>query len=247
LGYSEAASVGDLVAVAGQVAAEDVLARAPGFIDQFGSAVERFAEALRTAGAAPANVLQVRIFVTDMDAYRQARREVSPVFSAALAGHYPAATLVEVSRLVDERATVEIEGLARRQRTLPPADPDAEPQSLIRVRLGPADASYGERLVAGAKVLELFGDLETELAIRTGGDEGLCVGYESVEFLNPLYAGDFVEARARVVGVGRTSRRIEAELYRVIAAGPDGVGHVEDPPILAARATATIVPARRPG
>lgn len=109
----------------------------------------------------------------------------------------------------------------------------------------PAEARYGRRLVAGAKVLEIFGDLETEIAIRTGGDEGLCVGYDSVEFLAPLSSGDFIEARARVVGVGRTSRRIEAELYKVLSADGEGSGEVHDPPILAARATATIVPARK--
>ena len=113
------------------------------------------------------------------------------------------------------------------------------------MRLGPADARYGNRLVAGAKAMEIFGDLETEIAIRTGGDEGLCVAYHSVEFLAPLCAGDFVEATAVVVSVGRTSRRIEAELHKVISADADGTGRVHDTPILAARATATIVPGSR--
>lgn len=122
-------------------------------------------------------------------------------------------------------------------------DPEPEIRALVRLRLSPADARYGDRLVAGAKALEIFGDLETEIAIRTGGDEGLCVAYHSVEFLAPLYAGDFVEATAVVVAKGRTSRRIEAQLHKVISAEPDGTGHVHDPPILAVRATATIVPA----
>lgn len=246
-GYSEATSIGDLVAVSGQLPSEDVLERGAGFAEQFFSALARFAEALESARATPADLLHVRIYVTDVDAYGAARPELAPIYRDVLSGHYPAATLVEVSRLIDGRAVVEIDGLARRQRTFSPSDPGAEAEALIRLRLGPADARYGERMIAGAKVLELFGDLETEIAIRTGGDEGLCVGYDSVEFLAPLYVGDFVEARARVVGVGKTSRRIEADLYRVIGADSDGVGVVYEPPILAARATATIVPARRQG
>jgi 3-aminobutyryl-CoA ammonia-lyase len=111
----------------------------------------------------------------------------------------------------------------------------------LRLRLAPSDARYGQGLVAGAKAMELFGDLETEIAIREGGDEGLCVGYESVEFLEPLFAGDFVEARATVRSQGRTSRRLELELFKVIAGSPDGSATVLDPPVIAARAKATIV------
>lgn len=116
---------------------------------------------------------------------------------------------------------------------------------LIRLRLGPGDARYGGDLVAGATAMAIFGDLETELAIRTYGDEGLCVAYHSVEFLAPLRPGDFIEGRARIVSAGRTSRRIRAELRRVIGAEPDGRGAVLDPPIVAARAEATIVSGRR--
>lgn len=116
---------------------------------------------------------------------------------------------------------------------------------VIRLRLGPADARYGGDLVAGATAMAIFGDLETELAIRTYGDEGLCVAYHSVEFLAPLRPGDFIEGRARIVSSGRTSRRVQAELHRVIGAEPDGRGSVLDPPILAARAEATIVSGRR--
>ena len=116
---------------------------------------------------------------------------------------------------------------------------------LIRIRLGPGDARYGGDLVAGATAMAIFGDLETELAIRTYGDEGLCVAYHSVEFLAPLRPGDFVEGRARIVATGRTSRRIRAELHKVIAAEPDGRGSLLEPPLLAARAEATIVSGRR--
>ena len=64
----------------------------------------------------------------------------------------------------------------------------------LRVRLSAADVHYGGNLVDGAHGLELFGDIVTELAVRTDGDEGLFAGYEKVEFLAPLYGGDFVRA-----------------------------------------------------
>lgn len=124
-----------------------------------------------------------------------------------------------------------------------PRDGDA----VLRLRLGPGDVRYGTDLVAGATAIALFGDLETELAIREFGDEGLCVAYHGVEFLAPLRSGDFVEGRARIVGRGNTSRRVRAELWKVIAGSPDGGGAVVDPPVLAASAEATIVSGRRRG
>ena len=95
--------------------------------------------------------------------------------------------------------------------------------AVIRLRLAPADARYARGLAAGSKAMEIFADLETELALREGGDEGLCVGYDMVEFLAPLHSGDFVEGRARVVERGRTSRRITAEIYKVLEVDDDGI------------------------
>lgn len=117
-----------------------------------------------------------------------------------------------------------------------PAGDDA----LIRLRLGPGDVRYAGDLVPGAKVMEIFGDLETELALREGGDEGLCVAYESVEFTAPLHVGDFVEGHARVVRRGRTSRTIEARLFKVV--GVDGRGRLTSTEaVLAASCRVTIV------
>lgn len=93
--------------------------------------------------------------------------------------------------------------------------------STIRVRLGARDAHYGGQLVNGAHLLALFGDVATELAILCDGDEGLLAGYEQVEFLAPLYAGDFVEVTGRIIKIGRTSRRIVFEARKVITARLD--------------------------
>src|SRR2546422_1004713 len=89
--------------------------------------------------------------------------------------------------------------------------------------------------------MEIFGDLATEIAIREGGEEGLCVAYESVEFKQPLRAGDFIEATPGVIPVGRPSGAIGATLHRVIAARGEGSAAVLAPPLLAARARGTVV------
>ena len=91
---------------------------------------------------------------------------------------------------------------------------DEMPSCTLRMRMSQTDAHYGGNLVAGAKMMELFGDVATELAIRQDGDEGLLAGYESVEFLKPVFAGDFLEVTGRVVAVGSSSRKCEFEVKR---------------------------------
>ena len=114
----------------------------------------------------------------------------------------------------------------------------------IRVRMSASDAHYGGYLVNGAHMLALFGDVATELAILCDGDEGLMVGYENVEFLAPLFAGDYVEATGRITRIGRTSRRMEFEARKVITARrdiSDSAADVLDPPIIMGRAVGTTV------
>ena len=106
------------------------------------------------------------------------------------------------------------------------------------------DAHYGGGLVDGARMLALFGDVATELLIRMDGDEGLFVAYDKVEFLAPVYAGDFIEAEGRIVKVGRTSRGMEFEARKVIAARTDiseSAADALDPPTLVCRASGTCV------
>jgi len=114
----------------------------------------------------------------------------------------------------------------------------------LRVRLSAADVHYGGNLVDGAHGLELFGDIVTELAIRTDGDEGLFAGYEKVEFLAPLYGGDFVRATGTIVRMGTTSRTVDLELWKEISARSDVSDSAADllpDPILATRARGTYV------
>src|SRR3954454_10731538 len=130
--------------------------------------------------------------------------------------------------------------------TKPELPPDGPADATLRLRLGPGDARYADGLVPGSKAMELFGDLETEIALREGGDEGLCAGYDMVEFLAPLRVGDYVEGRARVVSRGRSSRRLYAELLKVRAVDERGRDASPEAPLLVARASVTIVVGRTP-
>lgn len=120
--------------------------------------------------------------------------------------------------------------------------------SLIRLRISAHDAHYAGHLVDGAKMLQLFGDVATELLIRSDGDEGLFVAYDSVEFLAPVHAGDYIEASGRIVAMGRTSRKMVFEARKVIrSAGLAGQASAADllaAPIMVCRASGTcVVPA----
>jgi 3-keto-5-aminohexanoate cleavage enzyme len=86
-----------------------------------------------------------------------------------------------------------------------------------RLRMSAHDAHYAGELVDGARMLGLFGDVATELLIRLDGDEGLFRAYESVEFLAPVFAGDFIEVSAELISLGKTSRKILFEARKVIS------------------------------
>ena len=83
--------------------------------------------------------------------------------------------------------------------------------SMIRLRMSSQDAHYGGNLVDGAHMLALFGDVATELLIMQDGDEGLFCAYDNVEFLAPVYAGDYIEAVGEITKVGNTSRKMVFE------------------------------------
>jgi 3-aminobutyryl-CoA ammonia-lyase len=115
---------------------------------------------------------------------------------------------------------------------------------LIRMRMSQADAHYGGNLVDGARMLQLFGDVATELLIRHDGDEGLFRAYEQVEFLAPVYAGDYVEATGEITRVGSTSRVMRFEARKVIVPRPDLSDSAADllaEPVVVCRATGTCV------
>jgi 3-aminobutyryl-CoA ammonia-lyase len=105
-------------------------------------------------------------------------------------------------------------------------------------------AHYGGNLVDGAYVLGLFGDVATEVCIRTDGDEGLFASYADVQFRAPVQAGDVVEVSATVTRIGTRSRGLELAAMVVARARPGvsaSAAEVLDPPLVAVTARGTVV------
>ena len=106
-------------------------------------------------------------------------------------------------------------------------------------------AHYAGHLVDGAYSLGLFGDVATEMCIRTDGDEGLFASYSDVQFRAPLRAGDVVEVSAEIVKVGSRSRILDFAVHVVARGEPTdgapGAARVLDPPLLVTTATGTVV------
>lgn len=116
--------------------------------------------------------------------------------------------------------------------------------SMIRLRMGAQDAHYGGNLVDGAKMLQLFGDVATELLILNDGDEGLFAAYDKIEFLAPVYAGDFIEAVGEIVSTGNSSRKMIFEARKVIIPRhdiSDSAADFLEEPIVVCRASGTCV------
>ena len=105
-------------------------------------------------------------------------------------------------------------------------------------------AHYAGHLVDGAYSLGLFGDVATEVCIRTDGDEGLFASYSDVQFRSPVRAGDLLEVTAEVVAVGRRSRTLEFRAV-VVARGGGGAAAssaaVLEDPVVATTATGVVV------
>ena len=106
-------------------------------------------------------------------------------------------------------------------------------------------AHYAGNLVDGAYSLGLFGDVATEMCIRTDGDEGLFASYSDVQFRAPVRAGDVLEITAMLTRVGTRSRVLELTVH-VVARGAatetrPGAAEMLAEPILATTATGTVV------
>lgn len=116
---------------------------------------------------------------------------------------------------------------------------------MIRVRMSLHDAHYAGNLVDGAKMLNLFGDVATELLIREDGDEGLFRTYTSVDFLAPVFAGDYIEAYGKIISKGNTSRKMVFAAFKVITSAnvPDNCSacDVLEKPILVCKAEGVCV------
>jgi 3-aminobutyryl-CoA ammonia-lyase len=115
-------------------------------------------------------------------------------------------------------------------------------QSLIRLRMSTADGHYAGGLVDGARILQLFGDAITEALIHHDGDEGLMRAMNS-EYLAPVRSGDYIEVRAKLVSVGKSSRTFECTAHKIIelVSPDDSAANVFPEPLLVVKAHAVAV------
>lgn len=117
-------------------------------------------------------------------------------------------------------------------------------KSMIRVRMSSSDAHYGGNLVDGAKILQLFGDVATELLIKNDGDEGLFKAYKDIEFIAPVYGGDYLEVVGEITKIGNSSREMIFEARKVIAPRTDicdSAADYLDEPIVVCKAVGVCV------
>lgn len=125
------------------------------------------------------------------------------------------------------------------------------------------DGHYPNNLVNGARILDFFGDVGTELMVRAAGDISLFVGYSEIKFTAPVHVGDFMEYYGWIEKVGTSSFTCQFEAYKVITMpddfkiknnymsgvmgepnlieAADSAAVVLDPPVLCATATGTLV------
>ena len=217
------------------------------------------------AKAEGADAVLVSQVVTQRDAHISNAKEMSAAFDAAGAGPAAAGGGRPAVRSVDDGRTGRGQDLrqghdARRGGQLPGVRSSAGGRGSVSEdpRLGLtvthrryvpySHAHYGGNLVDGAYMLGLFGDVATEVCIRTDGDEGLFASYSDVQFRAPVIAGDVLEVTAAVARVGTRSRQIAFEARVVCRAQPErgpSAAAVLAEPIVAVTATGTVVvPAR---
>ena len=114
------------------------------------------------------------------------------------------------------------------------------PEGFLRIRFGLLDTHYSNGLIPAAIILKAFADCSSEIGLRVDGVDGYLAAYESADFLKPVYAGDYVEVRARLISKGNRSRRVAVEAHRVVEHQDAGKGLsgaiIHEPPELVAKA-----------
>lgn len=110
-GYANGvAARGTLVFVGGQIGWNgDQQFESDDFITQTKQALQNVHAVLACAGAGPEHMVRMTWYIVDRDEYNTRLRELGSVYREVMGKHFPAMTCVEVSRLVESRAKVEIE------------------------------------------------------------------------------------------------------------------------------------------
>ncbi len=104
---------GKVLHVAGQIGwnAQQVFV-AKDLVGQFAQTLDNVLAVLKVAHAHPSDIAEMTVYVTDIAAYRAARRDIGAVWRARLGTYFPAMALVGVTALVEPEALVEIQVVA---------------------------------------------------------------------------------------------------------------------------------------
>jgi enamine deaminase RidA (YjgF/YER057c/UK114 family) len=103
---------GRTIWVAGQIGSDAAGAIAPGLPAQLEQALRNIVAVLAAAGAGPEQVVRLTWYVTDLGLYETHLKEIGQAYRRVMGRHFPTMTVVEISRLVEKQALVEIEATA---------------------------------------------------------------------------------------------------------------------------------------
>ena len=81
-------------------------------VEQFDRALANVITVVTAAGGSSEQIARLIIYVTDKNEYRARMKEIGERYRARLGKHFPAMVLVQVASLLEDRARIEIEGLA---------------------------------------------------------------------------------------------------------------------------------------
>lgn len=103
---------GNMVFVGGMIGQDKEGRFAEGFVAQMKQALENIAAVLEEAGASPQHIVRLTWYVRDMDEYLADSTSLGAAYRAVMGRHFPAMAVVEVDRLVEPLARLEIEATA---------------------------------------------------------------------------------------------------------------------------------------
>jgi enamine deaminase RidA (YjgF/YER057c/UK114 family) len=106
------AAEGRIVVTGGVIGWDEQERLAGGFVDQVRQTLSNIAAILAEGDARPEHLVRLTWYVVDMDEYLSNLREVGKIYREIFGAHYPAMALVQVVRLVEKAARVEIEATA---------------------------------------------------------------------------------------------------------------------------------------
>jgi enamine deaminase RidA (YjgF/YER057c/UK114 family) len=103
---------GEVIFVGGMIGQDKEGRFAEGFVPQAKQALANIAAVLAEAGASPRHIVRLTWYVRDMDEYLADLKALGATYREIMGRHFPAMAVVEVSRLVEAEARLEIEATA---------------------------------------------------------------------------------------------------------------------------------------